>query len=155
MQGMTQGPEHSAFRRGAEAMREALAQWLMCGCTDAQRLRVVAAAAAGGENCAARWHACSHATCLALLAAEALDMPIPKDGEGAATLPIIPNGRWQPIETAPSDQSVLVYAAPRDGLNGFICVARHHSDAGWCVDELRDGTHWRPLPAPPAQETSP
>ena len=56
---------------------------------------------------------------------------------------------WQPIETAPRDPWVLVYAAPAHGLDGFICTARYHSDGGWCVDELRHATHWRPLPAAP------
>ena len=60
--------------------------------------------------------------------------------------------RWQPIETAPLDQWVLVYAAPAHGLDGFICTARHHSDGGWCVDELRHTTHWMPLPEPPHAE---
>ena len=59
---------------------------------------------------------------------------------------------WQPIGTAPLDAWVLVYAAPRDGLDGFICTARYHSDGGWCVDELRHVTHWMPLPEPPHAE---
>jgi len=145
--------ERSGFWRGAHAMREALAQWLMCGCDDAQRLRVIAAAAAGGENCAARWQACGHATCLALLAAEALDAPLPEEGAETAPLPPAPDEEWQPIQSAPKDRWVLVYAAPRNELDGFICIWRHHLDAGWCVDELRHCTHWRPLPPPPAQET--
>lgn len=59
--------------------------------------------------------------------------------------------QWQPIETAPRDGSaVWVYAAPRDGLSGFQCWCVWHQDAGWCVDELRIVTHWRPLPEPPA-----
>jgi hypothetical protein len=59
---------------------------------------------------------------------------------------------WQPIETAPLDEWVLVYAATAHGLGGFICTARHHSDGGWCVDELRHTTHWMPLPEPPHAE---
>ena len=56
---------------------------------------------------------------------------------------------WQPIETAPHDQWVLVYAAPAHGLPGFVCAALCTREGGWCVDELRHATHWRPLPAVP------
>jgi hypothetical protein len=56
---------------------------------------------------------------------------------------------WQPIETAPKDCDVLVYAAESDGLPGFITISRWHSDAGFCVCEIREATHWQPLPPPP------
>jgi hypothetical protein len=66
---------------------------------------------------------------------------------------------WQPIETAPTDGTpVLIYATlnPPENRNQsvldlkpFYCVACYHPDAGWCVDEFREATHWRPLPAPP------
>lgn len=60
------------------------------------------------------------------------------------------NKEWQPIGTAPTDGArVIVYAAPYQGLPGFVCVADYHPDGGWCVDELREVTHWMPLPAPP------
>ena len=60
---------------------------------------------------------------------------------------------WKPIETAPTDGTeVLVYASPWDGLEGFQCVVSYHKDAGWCVCELREATHWMPLPAPPKGE---
>ena len=74
-----QAVERTAYQRGATAMRDAVAQWLMCGCDEAQRARVVAAALTGGDNCGARWQACGRSDCLALLAAEALDLPIPED----------------------------------------------------------------------------
>lgn len=73
-----QAVERTAYERGAKAMREAVAAWLMCGCDEAQRMRVVMAASAGGDNCAARWEACGRSDCLALLSAEALDIPIPQ-----------------------------------------------------------------------------
>jgi hypothetical protein len=58
--------------------------------------------------------------------------------------------QWRPIAEAPMDGSaVLIWASPRDGLDGFQVVARYHEDVGWCVDELREATHFRPLPAPP------
>jgi hypothetical protein len=70
----------------------------------------------------------------------------------AAAEALDPTITWQPIETAPLDEWVLVYAAPAHGLDGFICTARYHSDGGWCVDELRHTTHWMPLPEPPHAE---
>lgn len=63
------------------------------------------------------------------------------------------NGRameWRQIETAPLDGStVLVFAAGRHGLPAFQTTAAYHPDAGWCVDELREATHWMPLPDAP------
>ena len=57
---------------------------------------------------------------------------------------------WRPIETAPTDGTVvLVFAEERQGLPAFQCTAAYHEDAGWCVDELREVTHWMPLPPPP------
>lgn len=57
---------------------------------------------------------------------------------------------WRPISTAPKDGTrILVYAAEREGLPAFQCVAAWHTDGGWCVDELREATHWHPLLAPP------
>ena len=57
---------------------------------------------------------------------------------------------WMPIATAPRDgTAVLVYVAEREGLSAFQCVCAWHEDAGWCADELRPVTHWRPLPGPP------
>lgn len=57
---------------------------------------------------------------------------------------------WQTIETAPTDGSlVLVWAAPYEGLPCFVTPARYQPNVGWCVDELRGATHWRPLPAGP------
>ena len=62
---------------------------------------------------------------------------------------------WRPIETAPKDGTVvLVFAEERQGLPAFQCTAAHHKDAGWCVDELREVTHWMPLPPAPQKESS-
>lgn len=65
---------------------------------------------------------------------------------------------WRPIETAPRDGTrVLVYACVRDpshwiiggDLPPFQCVTSYHPDGGWTVCEIREATHWRPLPPPP------
>jgi hypothetical protein len=59
---------------------------------------------------------------------------------------------WQPIETAPQDgRAVLLWAPATEGLTPLYSVATWHPDAGWCIDELRAATHWRPLPAPPTE----
>jgi hypothetical protein len=67
---------------------------------------------------------------------------------------------WQPIETAPRDQFVLVYA--RRPSRHHVCwdVAQCESPHGTWRDqssheiELYDWrvTHWMPLPDPPSQE---
>lgn len=60
---------------------------------------------------------------------------------------------WRPIETAPTDGTVVrVFAAERQGLPAFQCTAAYHEDAGWCVDELREVTHWMPLHPAPQKE---
>lgn len=68
---------------------------------------------------------------------------------------------WQPIETAPQDQMVLVYSPSPDptlwhtsvcDLSPIICAAKWHPEGGWCVCEIREVTHWRPLPAAPQEE---
>ena len=50
---------------------------------------------------------------------------------------------WHPIETAPRDRPVEIYAAPFEDLRGFACVATWHPEGGWCVCEIRQATHWR------------
>ena len=64
---------------------------------------------------------------------------------------------WQPIETAPRDRTILVCAPGNDPrfwshLPNLICTCRWHEDAGFCVDEVREPTHWMPLPADPIVE---
>jgi hypothetical protein len=57
---------------------------------------------------------------------------------------------WRPIETAPQDGSlVIVWAAQREGLPGFVTCCSYHPDGGWCVCELREVTLWQPLPEAP------
>lgn len=66
---------------------------------------------------------------------------------------------WQPIDTAPKDGTEIVVFAPgnRDGfpepLPDIVSLCAWHGDAGFCVDELRQPTHWMPLPAPPKEVT--
>lgn len=69
---------------------------------------------------------------------------------------------WQPIETAPRDQYVLLFGRqlPHDMLRveGDLILAGYWSDldeAWCCIGSLWNGpfykpTHWRPLPEPPA-----
>jgi hypothetical protein len=70
---------------------------------------------------------------------------------------------WQPIETAPRDRLVEVYAPSPDpkrwtpevhNLPPVVCLARWHPDAGFCVCEIREVTHWREH-VPPAGEATP
>lgn len=58
---------------------------------------------------------------------------------------------WFPINTAPKDGTIVeVRTNSRNDVMGeplpsFDCFASYHPDAGWCVDELREVTHWRPI----------
>jgi hypothetical protein len=62
---------------------------------------------------------------------------------------------WMPIESAPKGPEVLVYATERGRTDGitplpaYIGQCAWHPDAGWCVCEVREVTHWMPLPPPP------
>lgn len=58
---------------------------------------------------------------------------------------------WQPIETAPRDGTlILVFAPGTSRLGDLICPCAWHPDAGFCVCELREPTHWMRLPDPPS-----
>lgn len=64
-----------------------------------------------------------------------------------------PDGRWQPIATAPMDGSRFI--AYREGRHLFIAHAVEHGQMPF-VDQMglfRDPTHWMPLPAKPSPET--
>lgn len=55
---------------------------------------------------------------------------------------------WQPIETAPEDEHVMIWlAASGNHLIAERCEEKWFDDCG-LVDE--NPTHWMPLPAPPA-----
>lgn len=62
--------EAEAWRRGAEAMREACAQDADCACPERD-------AVLSAETKAARWVACRQATCAALAARDIRALPIP------------------------------------------------------------------------------
>lgn len=69
-----------------------------------------------------------------------------------AALAVIEAEAWQPIETAPKDKLVRVFAPGVDyDLPDVISLCRWHPDAGFCVDDIRDPTLWRPTtkPLPP------
>jgi hypothetical protein len=67
---------------------------------------------------------------------------------------------WQPIDTAPNDENVLVFVPPDDDEgSGIMGVARFHryarGDGGWWQWDSEywpvdiSPTHWMPLPEPP------
>ena len=59
---------------------------------------------------------------------------------------------WQPIETAPRDRPVEVYAPAPDparwheavcDLPPMAALIQWHPDGGFCVCTIREATHWR------------
>ncbi len=59
-------------------------------------------------------------------------------------------GEWQSIETAPKDGTLfLVWAPEFEGLPSMFSLCAWSEYAGFCIDELRQATHWMPLPEPP------
>lgn len=56
---------------------------------------------------------------------------------------------WLPIEQAPKDHEIVVYAPPYDSLQSLVVKTKWHPDAGFCIDELRTPTHYQELPNPP------
>lgn len=61
---------------------------------------------------------------------------------------------WQPIETAPKDRLIEVFASEYEGLNAMISLCQWHPDAGFCVCELRTASHWREHNPPRAVQSS-
>jgi hypothetical protein len=50
---------------------------------------------------------------------------------------------------APKDgRTIIVYAPPLDGLEAIVSLCAWHNDAGFCIDELREPTHWQPFDHP-------
>ena len=63
---------------------------------------------------------------------------------------------WQPIETAPKDRDVLVFAGPTHlGTDGRIIVGYSLSGTRWWskpgLYSIQRPTHWMPLPAVPEE----
>ena len=57
---------------------------------------------------------------------------------------------WRDIATAPRDgREIVAYSqdvSGTAGLNPFVSLCAWHPDAGFCTCELREVTHWMPLP---------
>lgn len=66
-------------------------------------------------------------------------------------------GVWQPIETAPMDRDVLLFAAETgEQFAAFYGTAMEDGDEQWVFARgkdiafiVRNPTHWQPLPPPP------
>lgn len=64
--------------------------------------------------------------------------------------------KWQPIDTAPKDEAILVAGSKRMG----VCVGRNDSRDGWETEtpsewvSIYPPTHWMPLPDPPGNEAN-
>ncbi len=56
---------------------------------------------------------------------------------------------WQPIETAPRDREILVYAPSYSELRCLKQIISYHDSAGYYIDELRYPTHRQELPGNP------
>jgi hypothetical protein len=55
-----------------------------------------------------------------------------------------PGDGWLRIETAPTDGTPIeVWAPGIQELEPVQCLCVYHPDVGFCVDELREPTHWR------------
>ena len=62
---------------------------------------------------------------------------------------------WQPIETAPREQAVLVCEPRRVGAGSYLLVARSRDGKSWwSIPGVYNcyPTHWMPLPDPPRGE---
>lgn len=50
---------------------------------------------------------------------------------------------WLPIESAPHDGTeIIVWCEGVQDLPPLVCRCAWHSDAGFCVDELREPKYW-------------
>ena len=92
---------------------------------------------------------------LAHEAADALDamLAASPQGEGSSAV------AWRDIATAPRDgREIVAYSqdvSGTTGLNPFVSLCAWHPDAGFCTCELREVTHWMPLPPPPSADPAP
>jgi len=82
------------------------------------------------------------------------------DGWNAAIdhlAPRIVREGWQPIETAPKDDKVMVLLYWPHWCSRRAIIGYWANGYGWCADEALsdqgiDPTHWMPLPQPPASK---
>jgi hypothetical protein len=64
--------------------------------------------------------------------------------------------KWQPIETAPRDGTVVFLYWPTLSITAYPAVGVNHDDGyGWEWLQWRDygeviPTHWMPIPLPPS-----
>ena len=65
--------------------------------------------------------------------------------------------KWQPIETAPENESIIIFATPDWVETGFYVLDEDTGEREWfwtsSMKKLHDNftvTHWMPLPEPPA-----
>ena len=59
---------------------------------------------------------------------------------------------WQPIETAPKDETSLLLFLPGKGIiEGWYFSSPKEIDDGWetIIGSIGEPTHWMPLPEPP------
>jgi hypothetical protein len=67
---------------------------------------------------------------------------------------------WQPIETAPKDGTVILYAGTTDGIIHWVTCGRWNEDGWYEINLDYSDIHghadypmmWRPLPDPPQAE---
>lgn len=58
-----------------------------------------------------------------------------------------PQWPWQTMDNAPKDRKIIVYAPGVEwGLPDIVSFCEWHSNAGFCVDELRYPTMWQEQP---------
>lgn len=68
---------------------------------------------------------------------------------------LVKANEWQPIESAPKDEMILLFGAKRSPM---VCGMFHSRD-GWVIEtpgewvSMYAPTHWKPLPPPPTNST--
>jgi hypothetical protein len=61
------------------------------------------------------------------------------------------NGGWQPIETAPKDETRVLIFTPIEGISTASFAYGDQWDDGINIPPLPTPTHWQPLPAAPTE----
>jgi hypothetical protein len=61
---------------------------------------------------------------------------------------------WQPIETAPEEEDILICKLYDDG-SSRIEIAQREGEDWYALHDIvmADPTHWMPLPTPPRQQS--